>query len=223
MAIVSVDEMYKVLGEKIADTIDEDQLLGTIDLIQGEMESYINRPIQPTTYTAEQHIINLLEPTLFLRHTPVISVASVTSDDLAGGVVPPGLYTVASWGLDFAGFNTLVLSDPVIWTPSQSHFTWQQTPDVLILATGAYPQSSWQVTYTAGLDGATIPGLKSVLIRAVRREIASLKEGWASFYTRLRVEDAMFQKNERLILAMSGAFTPGETRIMDVYRHKAIS
>lgn len=216
MAVITLDDIEPFLP--ITLTPDQEDMVTTlIDLVEGELSEILNRPIQPVQ-TTERKVVNLTEPTLFLENTPVISVDSVTAD---GNPVPAGFYTVRTWGLDFGGFNTLAIVDPVIWVPSNSHFTWWQTPDVLILASGDYPQSVWTITYTAGLDATQIPVLKSVLIKAIRRQIGQVLRGFEyDLNTSMKVEDFSWSRDPKFLSGMVGSFTEAEMHLLDHLTHK---
>lgn len=219
MAVISIEEVEPFLPAALTmqqRTMVED----LIDLVEGELKEVLNRPIEVEKFVDEEHVVNLVEPTLYLRNVPVVSVEAATAD---GNAVDAAFYTVRSWGLDFGGFNTLAINDPVIWTPSNAHFTWWQTPDIQVLASGSYPQSIWKISYTAGIDGATNNAIRSILIKAVRRQIGEIFRGYNGVYSRIKVEDFEMSQDTGLLSKMVGSFTEPELRLLSSLIHKSIS
>lgn len=218
MPVVTLEEIEPFLPAPL--TIPQRTMVeDLIDLVEGELAQLLNRPIEVSTFTEEEYVVNLTEPTLVLLNSPVVSVEEVKAD---GDVVDAAMYTVRKWGLDFGGFNTLALVDPVIWTPSNAHFTWWSSPDVYILATGSYPQGVWTVSYTAGLDGPNINAIRSVLIKAIRREIADIFQGYGNIYSSMKVEDYSWTKNPKLMQASQGVFTENEVAMLNNLVRKSI-
>ena len=141
--------------------------------LQSELESYLRRPVEPVTVT-ETHVIEsseigvpmssffydmsldttqkpmaLIQPpvTVYLRNSPVISVASVTikSPTQTDGVaqVANRDYIVRRFGIDL--FR-------------------------------AYSNDLVTVTYTGGLEGDDIPHFKSLILRAATREMQNMHD-----------------------------------------------
>lgn len=219
MAVINLEEVEPFLPVTLTPP-QKAMVEDLIDLVEGELKETLNCPIEITKFVEERYVINLTEPTLYLINTPVRSVEAVISD---GNPVDASQYTVRTWGLDFGGFNTLALTDPVIWTPSNAHFTWWETPDVLTLASGEYPQGIWLVSYTAGLDGRHLQMIRSILIKAIRREIASVFRGFNGDFTSIKVEDYSMSRSDKLINGMVGSFTEGEIKMLSNLTHKSIS
>lgn len=217
MSVIELEEVEVFLPAPLT-TAQQAMVEDLIDLIEGELAEYLDRPLEPTVFEAERYVVNLTEPTIFLKHTPLISVDTVVADGMA---VDPVMFTTRSWGLDFAGFNTLAINDPVIWTPTTAHFGWWQAPDVLALASGDYPQGVWEITYTAGLDGRNINSIRSVLIKAIRRELASIFRGYNGIYSSIKVEDYSATVDARLNASMRGSFTDGELKLLSQLARKA--
>lgn len=148
--------------------------------LQGELEAYLRRPIEPIEFVEEyrlpsnQHgvpmgtflsidnsyyndsfttvnpVDNMIyaEPphTIYLRNSPVVSVESVTVKPVNGQL------------------RTLVNEQDYVTNRYGLEYFYGFESDLVT------------VTYTAGLDGASIPFLKLLILRAASREMQNLHD-----------------------------------------------
>ena len=170
--LVSVNDLQIYMDVSFSNR-QQDAAEFVLEGLQSELESYLRRPVEPVTVT-ETHVIesaeigvpmssffydqsldttqrpmSVIQPpiTIYLRNSPVASVASVTlkSPTQASAVTQQADrdYVVRRFGIDiFRGFaNDLVT-----------------------------------VTYTGGLDGDDIPHFKSLILRAATREMQNMHD-----------------------------------------------
>jgi hypothetical protein len=142
--------------------------------LQSELESYLRRTIEVDTFS-EEHVVDLTHPgvpgynffnnwsldttqtikewvqppyTVYVRNSPVISVATVTivrpyTGAVVETLVPGDDYTVRRFGLDI--FK-------------------------------AYANDRINITYTAGLDGPQIKMFRLMILRAASREMQNMHD-----------------------------------------------
>lgn len=148
--------------------------------LQSELETYLNRPVEPTVFEEEyrlpsnQHgvpmgtflsidnsyyndsftttnpVDNMIyaEPPhmIYLRNSPVINVSSVTVQPVHGAL------------------RTLTVNDDYVVHRYGIEYFYGYENDLVT------------VTYTAGLDGDSIPFFKLVILRAASREMQNLHD-----------------------------------------------
>lgn len=177
MAIVSVAELKTYMDISLTNRqLDAAELI--LEGLQSEMEMYLRRPLEPATYTEIHRIesthtgipmssffVNTnptgnsfydsqvenstyLQPptTVYLKNTPVVSVTEVKHKPLNGTE------------------NTLVADRDYV------------VRDFGIDIPYVYADDKVTVTYQGGLGGASIPGLKLLILRAATREMQNMHD-----------------------------------------------
>ena len=141
--------------------------------LQSELESYLRRPVEPIS-VVETHVIEsseigvpmssffynasldttqkpmaLIQPpvTVYLRNSPVLSVASVT-------------------------IQSPTQEAPVVQEANRDYVVRRFGIDLY----RAYSNDTVTVTYTGGLDGDGIPHFKSLILRAATREMQNMHD-----------------------------------------------
>lgn len=132
----------------------DDELFASmvIDMLTGDLETWLGRPLTVQTFT-EIHTMESDQVAIFLKNSPVASVASVVVSPAASPVtLEPVNYLVWPWGIQF--------EDPtfqLVFTPSYAQFSALEGVQV-------------QVTYTGGKDGRNLRDVRGTIIRAAARE-----------------------------------------------------
>lgn len=143
--------------------------------LQSELESYLNRTVELVT-TTEDYIVSdeywyttntsffydrsidvtstspseFIPPlTIYVRNSPIVSVASLYVTPTSSASVVPSLQT-----------------------PNRDYLVRRYGIDVY----NASPNDKVTVTYTSGLDGATIPTLRLLILRAASREMQNMHD-----------------------------------------------
>ena len=142
--------------------------------LQSELEAYLRRPLEVDEYVDEEHVVDwehlmlpvssffydhnidmtnyprstLVTPyTVHLRNSPVTTVTEVT------------LYTKTR-------------EDPMVLNEGLDYVVRRYGIDVLVVL----QNEILTVTYTAGLDGASIPVFKLLILRAATREMQNMHD-----------------------------------------------
>lgn len=146
MPIIAAADVGTYMAQPIAAGAQTNALTSIIEGLEGDLETYLKRPIVPTTVTDEEVSVNR-DGKVFLRQSPVLSVTTFTVD---GTAVDVAQYAVETWGINdvWPGFLPFPLISPA--------------PALL-------------VTYEAGLPGddptsAFGKKAKGVLLRAAARD-----------------------------------------------------
>lgn len=143
MSRVKPDEIADRQNWRLTDA-QKSALQEIIDEVEADLATYLRRSL-----TVEDHVENLTandvrrDRTLLLEHTPVVTVTSVLLDGTA--LVVDDEYAVEPWGLARLS----------VWPTS-----------MLVAA------SPLVVTYTAGLDPASTPGVTSKIKQVAARTFA---------------------------------------------------
>jgi len=179
MAIVSVNDVKTYMDIRLTPK-QEDAAELIIAGLQGEMEAFLNRPVEvlefveehrlPVTHTAlpmasflsvknntysdafyETNSVDYSTwasppPTIYLRNTPIVSVSEVKAKPILG--------------------------TEKILTVEQDYVVQRYGIDYFY----GYAHDLVTVTYEAGLDGANIPLLRIMLIRAAAREMQNMHD-----------------------------------------------
>jgi len=174
MAIVTVSEVETYMDISFSNK-QEDAAQIIIDGLQSELEAYLNRPVTQGTYTetyrvpevgrgysdtnyyynyATDSVTNVSSPgviyvptfTLYLQHSPVVSISSLTVTASTPNATPivqnvERDYIPRTYGVDM--YN-------------------------------AYANDQIDITYTAGLDGENIKVFKLLILRAAAREMQNM-------------------------------------------------
>jgi len=179
--------------------------------LQSELESYIRRPVEVDTYS-EVHkvdylnvgvpnssffydysldttgnVLSWLQPpyTLYLKNSPVISVSTLT----ATGPQPGAAAQSLTEGTDFS----------------------VQKYGVDVYRT--FANDTLNITYTAGMDGTTIPYFKLLILRAASREMQNMHDDVVG------IKDL----ETRNVGPVTTGFTPEEIQSLRKYRRIRIS
>lgn len=170
--LVTVNQLQKYMDVKFSN-IQQDAAEYVLEGLQSELESYLRRPVEVDTFT-ETHVmesnyvgvpttsffynysldttqqsLGYMQPpvTVYLRNSPVISVASVQIVNYLGTNIQPQQegfdYVVRRYGVDC---YRAVANDRVT------------------------------VTYTAGLNGSNIKHFRSLILRAATREMQNMHD-----------------------------------------------
>ena len=94
MAIITVQDLAVYLGRSIPAGEHANAATEIIEGLEGDLEAFVKRPISETVVADE--VVTVRHGMIFLRQTPVRSVASFTVD---GTVQDVDWYEVETWGL----------------------------------------------------------------------------------------------------------------------------
>ena len=194
MALISVDDIETLLGENLSSD-DESVIELYIQFAVGEIESWLGRPISIKTF--EEDVIADADGRIYLAHTPLVSVTSITVD---GEVKDDNFYTVTPWGLEDVYYRT---RGGVIdyWELGESQKVVDEFYEPEII-----------VEYTAGLD--TPDSVNSLIASGVirkwqeRRAQIAKSESGADFIEQIKVED-YFIKYEDTTTFQTSSYVAG--------------
>jgi hypothetical protein len=171
VALVTLEDLEKYMDMKFSVTQAEGAQF-TLDGLHEELEAFLRRPIEVTTFVEDyrvEHWVNMIPPgssfrdyhvgdgysiveiaslpyTVYVRNSPVVSVTSVVV------TTPSGTETTLTEGTEYVVRRYGV-------------DVYQVNGDDLVT-----------ITYTAGLDGTTIPMFKNLILRASVRELQNLAD-----------------------------------------------
>lgn len=150
--LVSAAEVVRWAG-KTSTQDDLDFLTALIEILQGELQTYLGRNLFVSTISEVQTLADD-QCNVFLRQTPVNSVASVQVAGQSGQQVSidPNSYIVWPWGVQ--------VTDPtysLVFTGNNEF--WQQEEGTQIT-----------INYVGGLPANSLPAIRGAIIRAAGRE-----------------------------------------------------
>lgn len=167
--LASVAELSTYMDMKFTNR-QEDAALLVLAGLQGELEAIIRRPAEVQEFVEEYRIPatyqDLLDESYFHDST------KDTSQSLRDVVVAP--YVLHLRNSPVAEVTEIVRIDP-----DGSEVVWDADVDFVVRRWGldlfnVVANDLIRVTYTAGLDGETIPYLKMAILRAASRELQNM-------------------------------------------------
>lgn len=140
------------------DAAEQTFVTDVIGYLQGEMETYLKRPVT-VRWFYDEPIMQQDQVEVFLRNTPLwqITEVVVNPESNSPATLDPATYDVMPWGI--------ILADPtyqLLFRPGDDNLY----RDVTGVKVG--------ITYQAGLDGPNTPTIKSLLVRAASREYLAM-------------------------------------------------
>lgn len=176
MALITVADITTYMDITLTN-VQEDAAQFVIDGLQSELEAYLRRPVEQTSFTEtyrvpdvgrgvvnQQYYYNyttdpasqLTSPgiiytpmyTLYLENSPVVSVSSLS-------------ITPASYG-----------ATPTAQVAERDYVVRDYGVDLF----NAFANDSISITYTAGLDGENIKAFKLLMLRAATREMQNMHD-----------------------------------------------
>jgi len=209
VALITVSELEAQSGEVFDD---DDWVLAEtlLPYVEAEIEAYLGRSIEQRLHTDEPHQLNWATDVLYLQHTPVVSISTLSVN---GYAISADFFAPANWGVTLFSYGVSFNA------PINSPLWLSPTLDYL-------------VTYTGGLDGANLPVLKSVIARTALREMSQAKEGWdaRAGYTSVKVEDYSFKKDASILTGAvrglrsqpAGLIHPRDQILLDRWKKKTV-
>jgi len=179
--------------------------------LQGEIEAIVRRPIEVATFS-EVHKVDYLNVGV-----PNSSFFYDYSLDTTGNVIswlqPP--YTVYLSQSPVASVTTLTATGP---EPGADAKTLQEGTDFIVQKYGVdvyrtFANDTLNITYTAGLDGTSIPYFKLLILRAASREMQNMHDDVVG------IKDL----ETRNVGPATTGFTPEEIQSLRKYRRVRVS
>lgn len=156
--VVTPDEVGRYTAKALLQS-DVDFLNALVELMTSELETFLNRPLSVSTYNETYTSYDM--GIIYLRNTPVVSVASVTvSAPGANTMLDPTTYTVFPYGIELADPQYNITPYQTAWGLFSSNEFEMYNVEALQLA----------VAYTGGLNGRAIPAIRNAMLHAVTRE-----------------------------------------------------
>jgi hypothetical protein len=206
MAIVDLYQVEALNGASFNST-DRQTAMLLIDMVQSEIEAYLNRSVEIRTFVKEKVYVDSFQPYsyLFVQNSPIVSVSQL---NLNGVTVTTDRYTVEPWGILYYGSGLDFVTNSPNWVIS--------------------PINAFEVTYRGGLDGTKINAIQMVLIKKVLQEMAHVHAGESDRlgYSSMRVEDFSWTKAGNSSKSTSSSpinqLWP-ELKLLDRYRKRLAS
>lgn len=177
--IVSVNDVKTYMDIRLTPK-QEDAAELIIAGLQGEMEAYLNRPVEPQEFV-EEHVLPITHTAL-----PMASFLSVKNNTYSDAFYETNSIDYTTWASPPPSIylrNTPIISvsevrvKPILGTEKvlvveQDYMVQRYGIDYFY----GYAHDTVTVTYEAGLDGANIPLLRINLIRAAAREMQNMHD-----------------------------------------------
>lgn len=197
-AIIDAQDLARYLKRAIvadsAEALAADEI---IDGLEADLETYLKRPLVPTTVTDEVVSVNR-DGRIFLKATPVVSVTTFTVD---GTAVDVAQYAVETWGINdvWPGF----LPSPLI------------SPEPALLA-----------TYVGGLPGddptsAFARKARATLLRAAARDYNQVVREDLAGVSRASVEGTSLEFHGG-VRAGAGGLTDAEMESFKKWKRRTV-
>lgn len=182
MALITVSDITTYMDITLTN-LQEDAAQFVIDGLQSELEMYLRRPVEQTTFTESYRIPDYgrgvsNNPYFYNYSMEPIFSPNTTGLTSAGMLYMPGTYTLY---LDQS--PVVSVSSLTITQSSASAAANPQTAesDYIVREYGvdlknAFANDKVDITYVAGLDGANIPAFKLLMLRAATREMQNMHD-----------------------------------------------
>ena len=159
MSLLNVQDLVDYMSNIVLSAGQRDAAREVLDGVQGEVEQFLNRRLEPVTVTETVQIDE--DGYAQLSQSPIISITGVTLGDAAPLAVPPQPATIVPWSLNVRGLYV--------------------TYGLLAVGANAYLDPNYAngtavVTYVAGIDGVNGPNaalLRLTILRVAAREMTN--------------------------------------------------
>jgi hypothetical protein len=176
MALITVSDVTTYMDITLTN-VQEDAAQFVIDGLQSELEAYLRRPVEQTefteTYRIPDHGRSAKDNAYYYNYTLDPSSSSISS-----GLLYSPIFTLYLENSPVVSVSSLTLTrasvsaSPVAQVAERDYIVRDFGVD-LVNVTG---NDLVNITYTAGLDGASIKAFKLLMLRAATREMQNMHD-----------------------------------------------
>lgn len=176
MALISVSDITTYMDISLSN-VQEDAAQFVIDGLQAELEAYLRRPVEHTSFTETYRVPDVGRGIANQQYYYNYSTDPSTSLTSPGVVYTP-MYTLYLENSPVVSVSSVTITPASVGATATAQVAERDyvTRDYGIDLFNAFANDRVTLTYTAGLEGANIKAFKILLLRAATREMQNMHD-----------------------------------------------